>query len=60
MTTASEIQQAIDAAPPGGATQLYAPPGTRIALDGAALSISEGKRVSLESSSEGAEIDGGG
>ena len=60
VTDATALQQAIDATPPGGAAQLFAPPGTRILLDGTALNISDSKMISLVSSGEGATIDGGG
>ena len=59
VTNASQVQQTIDATPLGGTAQLYAPPGTRIVLDGTAFNITS-KSVSLVSSGEGATIDGGG
>ena len=60
VNNATAIQQAIDATPPGGAAQLFAPPGSRILLDGTELSISDSKTISLVSSGEGATIDAGG
>ena len=59
VTNASQVQSAIDATPLGDTAQLYAPPGTRIVLDGTAFNITS-KSVSLVSSGEGATVDGGG
>ena len=55
--SASDIQHAIDSTSQGNTSTLDVPPGTRIALEGAAIIIT-GIRVVLSSRAEGAIIDG--